>query len=191
MAGKMYIYDAMTEEDRDQARARVRQNPNMTVLGVTSKQHWIAEMDRLVAERPIFDRVLVQTHGAPGKLSIGSGSIYDTTLRDDFAGRRYHTLFPTYTRFYYDGCNVAEGSMGTDFLDMTATIFLKTGGGEVFGWENYGYAMPWWLPFLGGHTIHNLDGNLKKFFYRAGPVKYTPPREPYQKPERMERGFKI
>jgi hypothetical protein len=41
MFGKLYIFDATTSEDRDQAGARIRQNPNMTVLGVTSKENWI------------------------------------------------------------------------------------------------------------------------------------------------------
>lgn len=198
MFGKLYIFDMTTSEDRDQAGARLRQEPNMTVLGVTSKENWIMQMDVLVSKRLFFNRVLVQTHGAPGKIDIDGKSIYDTTLKSDFVGRNYHALFPTYTLIYFDGCNVAAGSLGDGFLDAVAKIFLKTSGGEVFGWTNYGYAMPSFLPFIGGHTIHFTSGHVKKFYYRAGAIKYTPPADPtpnwsspFQGKDRPQRGFKI
>ena len=88
--------------------------------------------------------------------------------------------------------------MGDDFLNTVASIFLKTSGGEVFGWTNYGYAMPSFLPFIGGHTIHGPSGHVKKFYYRAGAIKFTPPpapaddwSAPFKGSDKPERGFKV
>lgn len=186
MFPKLYIYDASSPEDRDQASLRFGEDDNVWVLGVSSKGQLIAELNRLIVEPAYFSRVLVQTHGSAGCIKFNGGSIYDTTLRSDFARYGFHRLFPFYTRIYFDGCNVAEGSLGDDFLDTVGSIFLRAGGGEVFGWTSPGYGMTsaFILPFLAGRTIH-VSGELKKVHFRAGGVKFKPAPEvviPYYGP---------
>ena len=197
MFGKLYIFDGSSEEDRDQAELRFGED-EVTAIGATSKTHLLAELRGLVAAKAYFSRVLVQTHGSPGCIKFDGKSIYDTTLRDDFAGRGLHRLFPLYTRFYFDGCNVAEGSLGDGFLDMVGRVFLRNVGGEVSGWTSPGYGMTSVLApvFLWGHTVH-FSGELKKVFFGPGGVKQAPapravPRsDPFDDRGRLEHGFKI
>jgi len=192
MFGKLYIYDLSSPEDRDQARKRFDDDDDVRAVGVTSKMHLLADLSRLVVEKTYFSRLLVQTHGGPGHIKLDGDSIYDTTLKSDFAGRGFHKLFPFYTRIYFDGCNVADGSLGSDFLETVGSIFLRNGGGEVFGWTSPGYGMSSWIPFIGGHTIH-FSGNLKKMYFSPGGTKTVPPPapNPFGGGQRLERGFKV
>lgn len=189
MFGKLYVYDSSTEEDRSQASGRFGASDGVRSYGVDSKAALRFILDRLVAEKAYFSRLLVQCHGGPGNLKIAGGSIWDTTLRDDFTGRGYEGLFPLYTRIYFDGCNVAEGSLGTDFLAAVGKLFLRRGGGEVIGWTSAGYGMSGWIPFIGGHTVH-FSGYAKTLYFRPGGVQYTPPAAPPRK-ERVWQGTRI
>lgn len=169
---KLYIYDSTSDVDADQADGRFQSN-DVIALGIPSKTVLLGALDGLVARGLTFSRVLFQTHGQPGCIRFNKLSIYDTTLRDEFASRRYHALFPQYTRFYFDGCNVAEGTLGTDFFRKVGEIFLKLGGGEVFGYDSPGYGLSGWIPFLGGHTLH-FSGELKTLYFQPGGKEYTP-----------------
>lgn len=192
MFGKLFIYDVTTEEDRDQASARIDDDEDMTVLGVTSKTHLLGELDRLVRGKQHFSRVLVQTHGTPGSIEFNGHPIFDTTLKTDFMGRGFHTLFPAYALIYFDGCNVAKGDSGTVFLDTFGSIFLRGAGGQVFGWTSYGYGMSSRIPFIGGHTVH-FSGSVKRAYFNPGGTKYNPPtpRDPLGGDKRVWRGTRI
>src|SRR5262249_52820421 len=144
---KLYIFDSTSEADVAQADGRFDDN-DVLGFGVPSKEVLIGVLNGLVARRLTFNRVLFQTHGAPGCIKFNGMSIYDITLRDNFTAGRYHTLFPNYTRFYFDGCNVAEGTLGSEFFLKVGEIFLKLGGGEVFGYTSPGYGMSGWIPFI-------------------------------------------
>ncbi len=193
MFGKLFIYDASTPEDRDQAAGRFSKSDGVTTIGTQSKTGLLMELNELVRKKSYFSRVLVQTHGTPGSIEFNKGKIFDTTLKSDFVGWNFHALFPLYTRIYFDGCNVAEGSLGSDFLDAVGSIFLRSGGGEVYGWTSYGYGMSSWIPFIGGHTVH-FSGDVKRAYFGVGGVKIippSPPRAPAVERERPERGFKV
>jgi hypothetical protein len=111
-----------------------------------------------------------------GSIKFNGRSIWDTTIRDDFDPRGFHTMVPMYTRFYFDGCNVGEGTLGDGFIEKIGTSFLKLGGGEAFGWTSPGYGMSGWIPFIGGHTVH-FSGDVKRMYFAPGGTKilYTPP----------------
>ncbi len=189
MLQKLYIYDSSTEEDREQADRRF-DDDEVWKVGVPSKEALLAELDQLLKKGVMFNRVLFQTHGASGNIEFNGRTIWDSTLKRDFAGRNYHKLFPFYTRIYFDGCNVAADPFGTQLLDAAGEVFLRLGGGEVFGWTSYGYGITWRIPFIGGHTIH-FSGGVRKVFFGRGGVKLPPPPAPKEPKERMERGFKI
>jgi hypothetical protein len=176
---KLYIYDSTSDADTAQADGRFDEDDVVT-LGVPSREALTAALDRLVRQRVYFNRVLFQTHGEPGCIKFDGLRIYDTTLQEYFAPRNYHTLFPMYTRIYFDGCNVADGTSGTEFLQKVGKIFLKLGGGEAFGYTSPGYGISGWVPFFGGHTIH-FSGQLKKLFFNPGGVQFTPPPPPEPK----------
>jgi Domain of unknown function (DUF4347) len=186
-ATKLYIYDSTSDADTAQADGRFDEDEVYTVA-VPSKEELIRALDRLVARRAFFNRVLVQTHGEPGCIKFNGLRIYDTTLRDSFAARNYHTLFPMYTRIYFDGCNVAGGSMGTEFFQKVGQIFLKIAGGEVFGYTSPGYGVSGWVPFIGGHTMH-FSGELKKLYFAPGGTQFTPPAPTFPDDSRYRRDY--
>lgn len=164
---KVYIYDQTSEIDRRQASGRFDADEVLTIPisgGITELRK---QFDALLASGQTFNRVLFQTHGGPGRIWFGSEALNKVTLKTHFAG--YTGLFPTATRIFFDGCNVAEGGDGTDFLLAAGYVFLKIGGGETFGWVNVGHGLSGWVPFFGGHTIHFGGGNnLKRIRFFTG-----------------------
>ena len=166
---KLYIYDSSSGIDRVQAFGRFGGADGVVQIGI---EKGIAELknafDGLVQRNQIFDRVLFQTHGGPGRIWFGNDALNKDVLKTTFSG--YTSLFPGAARIYFDGCNVAEGGAGTDFLIIAGSVFLVNGGGEVLGWVTLGFGMPGVLPFIGGHTIHFGGGdNLKRIrFYPGG-----------------------
>jgi hypothetical protein len=169
MGQKLFIYDA---DDSEQAENRFDPG-EVTAISAGSKLELIEALDRLVQRGATFDRVLVQTHGTPGGIQFGGVHIFDVQIRDEFAGRNYSALFPTYTRIYFDGCNVGATSMGTDFFLAVGAVFLRRSGGEVLGYTNPGYYMGW-LPLVGGHTHHFL-GELKTLYFGPNGVQVENP----------------
>lgn len=185
---KLYIYDSTSEADVAQADGRFDDDDEVISLGIPSRDVLVGALNGLLARRLTFSRVLFQTHGAAGCIKFNGMSIYDTTLKEYFAGKGYHALFPSYTRFYFDGCNVAEGTLGTEFFLKVGEIFLKLGGGEVFGYTSPGYGLSGWIPFLGGHTMH-FSGELKKLYFKPGGVRFTPEPVPYKEPVSTRRDY--
>jgi len=169
---KLYIYDKTSELDVRQAAGRFHKGEVYTI-GAASVDEVLQALDGLVAAGATFSRVLFQTHGTPGRIWFDSDSVGEYGLKEKFAPRNYHALFPGYTRIYFDGCNVAEDDSGTEFFRTAGKIFLKTGGGEVFGYTSVGHGVWGWVPIIGGHTLH-LSGSLKKLYFRTGGVEYDP-----------------
>jgi hypothetical protein len=176
---KLYIYDSTSDADVAQADGRFDDDEVYTIAAPSTERLLLA-LDRLVAGRARFSRVLFQTHGGPGHIKFDSQSVWDITLKEKFAPRNYHTLFPQYTRMYFDGCNVAEGSLGTEFLQAVGKIFFKVGGGEAFGYTSAGYGVSGWVPFIGGHTLH-FSGEMKKLYFKPGGIEFIPPPPPMPK----------
>lgn len=83
-------------------------------------------------------------------------------LRNVFARRGYHQLFSNRTKLYFDGCNVADGNDGWDFLAAAGEAFLRNRGGIAHGLDIAGgrltrvvsvYRRPH-RPFWGGLQIY-------------------------------------
>lgn len=174
MAKKLYIYDSTSTLDRAQAICRFGKSSDIVTLPVASSNQLEAELTKLKRAGLTFDRMLIQTHGNSGMIFFNHQALTATGLRAQFAGKGYDVLFPTYTRIYFDGCNVAEGDSGKNFLATSGSIFLRSGGGEVFAYESLGTAMPSWVPFIAGHTVHFNAGFVSIQFSPGGTV-FTPP----------------
>jgi hypothetical protein len=169
MATKLYLYDKTSEIDRKQADGRFDDSDDVMTIGVVSVKMLKIVFDQLVGNNQRFDRLLVQTHGSPGNVYFGGDPLNATVLGSTFLGMGYEAVFPNYTRIYFDGCNVAAGSAGTQFLTLVGQIFCRRAGGEVFGFNNIGRGFPGWVPFIGGHTLH-LGGDLKKLYFDPGGI---------------------
>jgi hypothetical protein len=155
MPRKLYVYDKTDYLDRWQSSGRFsRRDDDVRILPVSSVQDLLDGLDRFLSAGLVFDRMLVQTHGNSGRILFGNQNVWDITWRDEFGNRGYDRLFPTFARIYFDGCNVAKGGDGVEFLRAAGRVFLKGMGGEVVGWTSFGLGLPGWIPFIGGHTIH-------------------------------------
>jgi hypothetical protein len=167
---KLYIYDTSDWIDRLQARGRFSGQHDVLTFGIQNGIKGLLEVfNQLLRTGQHFNRVVFQTHGSPGVIWFGDAAFTASGLKTHF--QRYSPLFPTFTRIYFDGCNVAKGADGTDFLIAAGEAFLRAGGGDVFGWKNLGSGMPGFLPFIGGHTIHfSLSGsdNFKRIRFFPG-----------------------
>ena len=173
-SSKLYIYDKSSELDRMQAAGRFNGDDDVLTIGVQfGIGNLVKVFDMLANNGPrTFNSVVVQTHGGPGRVWFGDEPLGAGVLREKFVG--FSAMFPRYTRLYFDGCNVAEGAEGTEFLRAAGEVFLTQSGGEAFGWTTVGHAIWGHVPFIGGHTLHfGGDSTLKKMrFFRGGQVNW-------------------
>ena len=123
---------------------------------IDNADNFISIMDNLLKAGTAFDRVLFETHGSPGKIYFGKKSINAEFWRK--IKGRYNLLLLKHARLYFNGCNVAEDSVGWEFLEAAAGAFMTSGGGEVFGQTSMGFGNP-----FNGHVIH-LWGVTKKLY---------------------------
>lgn len=152
MSWLLHIYDAEDWRIRQTAGARdegqelpIRNSDPMTAL------------DALVRANGRFNRILFETHGSPGRIVFGNYGFGANWLRS-VRGRGYSTLTTKNARIYFNGCNVAAGAAGWDFLQAAAEVFLTPGGGEVFGHTSVGFGNP-----LSGHVVH-LWGDTRRLY---------------------------
>ncbi len=166
---KLYVYDRSSFLDRMQASGRFDDNEVVTLAIDKGIDELKDSFDILLEHGQIFNRALFQTHGKPGGIWFGNEVLTKYVLTSKF--NKYAALFPSVTRIYFDGCNVAGGEDGTNFLLAAGNIFLARGGGEAVGWITLGTAMPGFLPFIGGHTIHfgfDNSNNVKRIRFFPG-----------------------
>jgi hypothetical protein len=108
-----------------------------------------------VNEGVTFESMLFTTHGAPGAIALSREIVGREEWLNEFYGEKFETLFPfPFARIYFDGCNVAEGEAGWQFLEATGLTFLRAWGGAVLGWTSLGFGVPSFVPFIGSHTVH-------------------------------------
>lgn len=141
-------------------------------------------LDRFVAEKRVFGRVVFHTHGNDGSISFGDekGNKQITTdvLNRMFAGRKYDTLFTYNARIYFNGCKVAAGDVGWKFLETAGSVFLGRLGGTTFGHTKYGRPLVWdFVTVFGGvatqlrfwnkrgHAVH-LNGETRYVYTVPG-----------------------
>ena len=174
MAKKLYIYDSTSSLDVAQAACRFGASSDIVTLAISSASQLVTEFEKLVQAGATFDRMLIQTHGNAGMIFFNHVALTADTLLSKFANRGFDALFPVSTRVYFVGCTVASGDEGKRFMTVAGGIFLKRSGGEVFAFTSLGTAIPWWVPFIAGHTVHFNDGFVKIFFSPGGSV-FDPP----------------
>jgi hypothetical protein len=168
MPGKLYIYDNSSGADRLQAAGRMSGTQAVT-RPVASVEDLHATLAALVTSNSTFSRVVFQTHAASGMIFFNHQAINAAVLRSAFAGRGYERIFPNRAKLYFDGCSVADGNAGWDFLDAVGEIFLRNGGGVAMGWTSAGIAMPGFLPWIGGNTVHPW-GSYRFIDFAPGPI---------------------
>jgi Domain of unknown function (DUF4347) len=130
--------------------------PHTVKYDVGGTDALLSALDNQVAKGSTFRRVVFSTHGAPGKIYIGDEPITPGVLRRYFGS--YDRLFPSVTRMYFNGCNVADGDDGWEFLETAGSVFLRSQGGEVFAWDSWGFALPWHTHHFWGSTRYVAVG---------------------------------
>jgi hypothetical protein len=147
----LLIYDAGDPHIAAGAARRTDSEP-IVRLGVDSK-NLISSLDALVKSNQTFHRILFDTHGVPGEVYFHppKTAIRANWVRANMVKRGYEAICPSDTRIYFNGCNVAEGEVGLDFLRAIASVFLLRGGGSVFGHTSKGFSSRWGLY---PNTIH-------------------------------------
>ncbi|MHC5537221.1 hypothetical protein ACYOEI_03175 [Singulisphaera rosea] len=169
MPKKLYIYDKTSFHDRMQAAGRFdTTDKGVVTLPVGSIPEVIRGLDELVSQGATFDRMLIQTHGNTGRIWFGDDVVWNDTWTSQFDGRNYDKLFPSPSRIYFDGCDIAGSALGLAFLKAAGSVFLKGMGGEVIAWTSMGLGMPGWWPFVGGHTLHLVGKPVTIRFARGG-----------------------
>jgi hypothetical protein len=192
MAKKLYIYDSTSFLDVAQAKCRFNESVDLVTMPVASIQEFVGKLTALVQVGAKFDRALIQTHGGPGTIYVGHEALTSSVLRAKFSGKGFEALFPAVSRIYFDGCNIAAGIAedcnsgtcpttgpgieGKTFLITAGAIFLKRAGGSVFAYASLGKAMPWWVPFKAGRTLHPGGGQVVFEFLPGGAI--VPPSVP-------------
>lgn len=134
----------------------------VTRIGCRDNASFVGLFGRLLNDTLRFDRIIIDTHGAPGEIFFGSDrSFHDGWFRDQrgfMGGRSFATPG---AHILFSGCNVAEGAAGWSFLTEAARCMLIGVGGQAKGWTSLGFANPFTgrVVHLTGHTrtVH-VDG---------------------------------
>jgi len=150
----LHIFDHTDARIRETVAAR----GSVQTLALDSAQELAPALDALVNQKAVFDRILFETHGSPGMIYFGQESIGANYWRACSQNRNYSSLTSMNSRIYFNGCNVAEGDSGWEFLDAAACVFLNKGGGCCFGQTSLGFGNP-----FNGHVVH-LWGDTRKVY---------------------------
>jgi hypothetical protein len=139
MSKLLYIYD--------QAIPRVggrRPADDYIPINLNDKGDWNNDLkagfDGLLSQNKTFDRVVFTAHGHSGELKIGGRWVSWGHWREYFIKNghgNYYKLFQPGTRWYFNGCTVADTDAGTEFLAAVGEVFFRHGG-VVFGDTGYG-----------------------------------------------------
>jgi len=154
----LHIYDSSDSRIVQTANQRGAANR----LPISNANNLCGALDGLLAAGSVFDRILFETHGSPGKIYFGGVSI-NTAWWNSIPGR-FNMLAASTCRIYFNGCNVAEGNDGWAFLESVVGVFMTTGGGEVFGQTSVGFGNP-----FNGHVVH-LWGATKRLYVTDGRI---------------------
>src|ERR1700682_4824157 len=169
MPKKLIIIDTSDYIGRLQALGLSRDS-DIIILSLGSRQEFIDELNGLIRPRMVFDSVVFRTHGYTGVIWFGAKKIYDTSWLSLAVEINFAALFPGPTKIYFDACDTAEGEEGTKFLTKAGQTLLRAGGGSTSGWTSLGFAVPGFIPFIGGHTIHTDSEDLKTFHFKPGGI---------------------
>jgi hypothetical protein len=125
----------------------------------------LGEAGKKGEEREPRDHDLEQTRpadtiGEYARDPASEGGNHQCAGREQFRGHGYDQLFRTSGRVYFAGCNCADGDDGWAFLEAAGAIFLRSGGGQAFGWTSLGFAVPSFFRPSGGHAVH-LWGDVR------------------------------
>jgi hypothetical protein len=177
----LVIYDADDWLTRSTGRLRDADEH----VGVTGGVKGLLKvLDQFVADKRVFARAVIQTHGNDGCIFFGKEAgnkrINADDLKSKFAGRKYETLFTYNARIYFNGCTVAAGDVGWRFLETAGSVFLGRLGGTTFGHTKLGRPMIpvvagmfggvagavfWWRSK--GHVIH-VNGDTRYVYTVPG-----------------------
>ncbi len=161
----LHIYDADDSNIVGTAEARVVEGAKLMLPISNNCSDLISGLDSLVGGRT-YNRILFETHGSPGRLYFGNRYIDAAWVTANMLNRSYDTITPHSTRIYFNGCNVTEGSAGSQIMRAIASVFLTRGGGEVFGHTSVGLEVPIY-SWLTGHVVH-VTGERKTIYVAPG-----------------------
>lgn len=133
-----------------------------TAVGIDSLAGLRAAFDALKSTTSKIERLLVTTHGGPGRISFGKQRL-DVTNLGWITGRGYEDLFETGARVFLDGCNVAEGSAGSKFLRKLGEAFFIKVSGSIAASTSVGLGNPF------GAGVYHLWGETKRLYFQPGP----------------------
>jgi hypothetical protein len=156
--GLLHIYDSSQSDIVESANKRSAEHK----LPVTNVDDLKGALDGVKNAGKIFDRILFETHGEPGKILFNHKPV--NTQYWQLIPGRYNTLTAPFTRIYFNGCNVAEDIMGWRFLEAVKDVFMNNSDGEVFAQTSWGFVPPF---SSSGHTIH-LWGSTKVLYVKGG-----------------------
>jgi hypothetical protein len=157
-----YSSPADTSGTREDDRGSSDPSAAYILVGIESLQALRDQFDYMIGNYSNVDRLVVETHGIAGAIYFGDQQLCISNVGGWFAGRGYESLFNPGARILLNGCNVAEGAVGRQFLRAIGTIFLKMNGGSVAGCTSIGLAN----PFNG--RVYHLWGDIVEIYFTSG-----------------------
>lgn len=153
--------------DIEEAYTKSRRSvPNATVYGAQSVQDFVNLLAKYRDGGRHMSALEFNTHGGPGIVQLGNEVLKVADLRK-IAGRGYHTAFAAGAKVFFHGCNVAEGTMGNEFLITFGEVLLRGGGGSVGASTSRGFSHPLG-GYFGNGKVYHLWGNTKRVIVNPG-----------------------
>jgi hypothetical protein len=149
-------------QDSSTRRENQRGSDAYILIAISSIGELRRQLDSMLSTRATVGRLLVETHGSAGAIYFGKQQLCTSNLGPWLAGRGYEDMFEPGARVLFNGCNVAEGRMGREFLRAIGRIFFKKNFGSVAGLTSAGIVVPF------GGRVYHLWGDLVEIYFGSG-----------------------
>ena len=145
-----------------------------TGFGISAIEELPTKFAELRDQGTSIHRMIVVTHGNPGKIRFASSYLFAEGIIKLLSGRGFENLFQPGARVEFQGCSLAKipdgcylgdcalTENGLVFLDTFARTLL-TNGGRVSAWDSTGYSFR-----IIGTGDHHFNGSIHHIINKRG-----------------------
>ncbi|MFD2934196.1 DUF4347 domain-containing protein [Spirosoma flavum] len=154
MAVKLYLYDWQDNMERRAGYAAeycadyslvasycAQTNPDSRMAAISSANQVAGAIEQAGRRDLSISHLIFLTHGAPGYVHFPGGGFDRTNIGIIHTACEQFLIYGAQVEFW--GCNVGEGTNGSQFLQAVGASALRHGGGTIFCSDSVTFSVPY------------------------------------------------